>query len=62
MDEDFMLWNYLEEERNRQSNINSDSDNSNGEIEDEDVMSEDELTDLFAEKLGQGLLRRGGNY
>lgn len=62
MDEDFMLWNFLEEERNRQSSINSDSGKEDEEIEDEDIMSEDELTDLFAEKLGQGLLRRGGNY
>lgn len=65
MDEDFMLWNFLEEERERYNNSKDDDGKTEAQQEydeDEDELTDDELIELLSEKLGNGLLRQGGNY
>ena len=62
MDEDFALWNFLEEERERFSKEAEDLTEAQQEfLEDEDE-SEDEELEKLVEKIGQGIIRRGGNY
>ena len=66
MDEDFALWNFLEEERERYSKDSEDLSGARsgrgGEEDDDEDEDEDEVIEKIAEKLGQGLLRQGGNY
>lgn len=64
MDEDFALWNFIEAERERYAEQDSGSSAAAAAEEeiDEDELNEDELTEKLAEKIGQGILRRGGNY
>ena len=60
-----MLWNFLEEERERYNNSKDDDGRTEAQEEydeDEDELTDDELIELLSEKLGQGLLRQGGNY
>ena len=64
MDEDFMLWEFLEQERERVAS-SDDRANADGEVfEEEDDFDDeydDEFMDQIAEKLGLGILRQGGN-
>ena len=62
MDEDFMLWNFLEEERERYSGKEELTEAQQEFDEDEDNMSDDELMEKIAERLGMGITRQGGNY
>lgn len=68
MDEDFMLWNFLEEERERYAGMEGGGTASAAayeeeEDEDEDeLLADDELMEMLAEKFGMGIIRQGGNY
>lgn len=59
MDEDFMLWAFLEEERERLSGSGSVSGGEDEYVEEDD--DEDEEDEELMERIGLGLLRRGGN-
>lgn len=59
MDEDFALYNFIEEERERFSQESEDLTEAQSEYnEDED----DEMVEKLAEKFGLGIIRQGGNY
>lgn len=69
MDEDFMLWNFLEEERERYAGMEGGEASAAAaaaeEEEDEDeeeLLEEDEMMEMLAEKFGQRITRQGGNY
>lgn len=66
MDEDFALWNFLEEERERYaSSAEADGGGKASAFEDDDdddELTNDELAERIAEMLGQGITRQGGNY
>ena len=59
MDEDFALWNFIEEERERFSKENEDLTEAQSVY---DVDEDDEMVEKLAEKFGLGIIRQGGNY